>query len=121
MQIIDISELRPPNGGAARFQGFRYEVATSFFVVTSAPGKGADKHRHPYEEVFVILDGLIEVIVDGVMHTVGKDRIVIIPANAWHEFKNRSDSPALMVNIHPVPKMIQEDWADYQLLNPQTL
>ena len=37
--------------------------------------------------------------------------IVIVPADSWHEFKNRSDHHALMVNIHPVPEMIQEDWS----------
>ena len=36
----------------------------------------------------------------------------IIEIDTWHEFKNHSDFPALMVNIHPVPRMIQEDWTD---------
>ena len=111
MNIIDISNLRPPNGGAARFQGVDHGAGASFFVVTSAPGKGADKHRHPYEEIFVILDGDIEVIVDGEIQMVGSGKIALIPANSWHEFKNRSDHAALMVNIHPAPRMIQEDWA----------
>ena len=34
---------------------------------------------------------------------------MIVPPNTWHEFKNCSDEPLLSVNIHPVPKMIQED------------
>ena len=76
------------------------------------PGTGADKHRHPYEEIFVILDGDIEVIVAGEKCTVSPGHIVIIPPNTWHEFKNRADHPAQMVNIHPVPKMVQEDWVD---------
>lgn len=111
MNIVEIEALRPPNGGAALFQGVHYGATTSFFVVTSAPGHGADKHRHPYEEVFVILDGTIEAIVDGEMRMIESGNIVIIPANTWHEFKNRSDHAALMVNIHPVPQMIQEDWS----------
>jgi quercetin dioxygenase-like cupin family protein len=110
MNLIEIDSLRPPSGGSPRFEGINYGANTSFFVVTSAPGRGADKHRHPYEEVFVILDGDIEVIVDGEMQMISGGNIAIIPAGAWHEFKNRSDHPALMVNIHPVPQMIQEDW-----------
>jgi len=110
MNIIGISSLKPPGGGAARFQGVDHEASASFFVVTSAPGRGADKHRHPYEEIFVILDGDIEVIVDGQLRMISGGSIAIIPANSWHEFKNRSDHAALMVNIHPVPQMIQEDW-----------
>lgn len=110
MKIIEIASLKPPSGGSARFQGFEHGASTSFFVVTSAPGKGADKHRHPYEEVFVILEGEIEVTVAGQTQMIGAGTIVVIPPNTWHEFKNRSPHPALMVNIHPVPEMIQEDW-----------
>lgn len=110
MNTIDISSLAPQLGGAARFEGIQHGAQISFFVVTSPPGKGADKHRHPYEETFVLLDGDIEVIVNGVMRLVSGNTIVIVPANAWHEFKNRSNHAALMVNIHPAPKMVQEDW-----------
>lgn len=111
MQIIDINNLKPSSGGAARFQGVNHETSVSFFVVTSAPGKGADKHRHPYEEIFIILDGRIEVIVNGETRMIESGNITIIPAHAWHEFKNRSDHAVLMVNIHPVSQMIQEDWS----------
>jgi quercetin dioxygenase-like cupin family protein len=109
MDLIDIESLRPPTGGSPRFEGFKYDSTTSFFVVKSPPGTGADKHRHPYEEVFIILKGVIEVIVDGEMQMIESGNIVIIPPNTWHEFKNRSDEPLLMVNIHPVPQMIQEN------------
>jgi glyoxylate utilization-related uncharacterized protein len=61
-----------------------------------------------YEETFIILDGEIEVIVDEQTERIGGGKIAIIPANTWHEFKNRSDKPLLMVNLHPVPKMITE-------------
>ena len=62
---IAIDSLRPASGGAALFQGIEHGAQTSFFVVTSKPGHGAPKHRHPYEEIFVVLEGEIEVIVDG--------------------------------------------------------
>jgi mannose-6-phosphate isomerase-like protein (cupin superfamily) len=50
-------------------------------------------------------------IQDGKVQKLGGGNIVVIPAKTWHEFKNRSSHNLLMVNIHPVPKMIQEDWA----------
>lgn len=112
MNIIDITSLKPASGGSPRFEGGNYGANVSFFVVTSGPGKGADKHRHPYEEIFVILEGDIEVIIDGELRMIASGNIVVIPANTWHEFKNRSGQNALMVNIHPVTKMIQEDWGE---------
>ena len=111
MRVIEFDSLRPPSGGSPRFEGIHYDATTSFFVVTASPGRGPNKHRHPYEEVFIILDGDIEFIVDGEMKLISGGNIAIVPPNTWHEFKNRSDQPAHMVNIHPVPKMIQEDWS----------
>lgn len=110
MNVIPIDSLKPIGGGSARFEGINYGTSTAFFVVTSAPGHGADKHRHPYDETFILLDGIIEAIVDAEMQRIESGHILIIPANTWHEFKNRSDKPLLMINIHPVPKMLQEDW-----------
>jgi quercetin dioxygenase-like cupin family protein len=110
MNIVDINSNKPPGEEAATFQGFEYGASISFFVVQFSPGKGPKKHRHPYEETFVILDGEIEVIVDDQTQTVSTAKIVMVPANTWHEFKNRSDKLVQMVNIHPVPKMITE-WA----------
>jgi mannose-6-phosphate isomerase-like protein (cupin superfamily) len=109
---IAIESLRPAGGGAALFQGFEHGAHTSFFVVTSRPGRGAPKHRHPYEEIFVVLEGEIEVIVDAEREMVTGGSIRVIPPRAWHQFTNRSDHPCLMVNIHSSPRLIQENWAD---------
>jgi mannose-6-phosphate isomerase-like protein (cupin superfamily) len=109
---IAIDSLRPEGGGAALFQGVEHGARTSFFVVTSRPGGGAEKHRHPYEEIFVVLDGDIEVVVDGQPEMVSGGSIRVIPARAWHSFTNRSTRPCLMVNIHSSPRLIQENWAD---------
>ncbi|HMD81936.1 MAG TPA: cupin domain-containing protein [Anaerolineales bacterium] len=110
MKIIEIEAMKPPNSEAATFQGFEHGANVSFFIVQFFPGKGPKKHRHPYEETFIILDGEIEAIVDGDTQLLGNNMIAIVPAGTWHEFKNRSEKPARLVNIHPVPKMITE-WA----------
>lgn len=110
MKIIDIREMRSPNGEVVTFHGFEHGANVCFFIVQFPSGKGPDRHRHPYEETFIVLDGEIETIVDGETQPIGKDTVVIIPANTWHEFKSRSEQPVHMINIHPAPKMITE-WA----------
>jgi hypothetical protein len=47
MRLVDIDSLAPAAGGTARFVGTDHGANASFFVVRSAPGDGADKHRHP--------------------------------------------------------------------------
>jgi quercetin dioxygenase-like cupin family protein len=110
MKTIDINRLTPPGEEVAIFQGLKHGANVSFFIVHFSPGKGPRKHRHPYEETFILLEGEIEAIVDGETKTLRENNIVIIPAGAWHEFKNRSEKQVFMINIHPVPEMITE-WA----------
>ena len=112
MEIIDIESIAATVGGSARFEGGGHGSSVSFFVVRNQPGAGADKHRHPYDETFVILDGDIETIIDSELRMLRSGTIAVVPAGAWHEFKNRSDHVSLMVNIHPSPRIIQENWSD---------
>lgn len=112
IRTIDIAEVIAASGGSGRFEGKDHGSPVSFFYVTSEPGRGASKHRHPYTETFVIIDGDIEVTVDGSTERMRGGTIAVIPAGAWHEFINRGDRRALMVNIHPTDEMIQENWAD---------
>jgi quercetin dioxygenase-like cupin family protein len=112
METIDIETLTQVAGGTARFEGAGHGSSVSFFVVRSHPGDGADKHRHPYDETFLVLVGDIEVIVDDEPRMLGAGTIAVVPAGAWHEFKNRSHDTSLMVNIHASPRIIQENWGD---------
>jgi quercetin dioxygenase-like cupin family protein len=111
MQITLIDSLIPATGGAPVFQGTEHGANASFFVSHAGPGKGASAHRHPYEEIFVVLDGRIEATVDGETATVTGGNVVVIPATAWHEFVNTGTEPVTMVNIHPVAEMVTE-WRD---------
>jgi mannose-6-phosphate isomerase-like protein (cupin superfamily) len=110
MDALDLASFVIAPSGTARFEGLDHGSPVSFFVVRSVTGTGAAKHRHPYVETFVILDGDIEIIVDGEQSLVGPGHIVVVPEMAWHEFTVRSEHPALMVNIHPSPEIIQENW-----------
>ena len=110
MKIIDVDRLKASGGEVAIFHGFEQGANVSLFIVHFSPGNGPKKHRHPYEEIFLLLDGEIEATIDGQPQTIGKDQIAVVPAGTWHEFKVCSEGPVAMVNIHPVPKMITE-WA----------
>jgi len=110
MKIIDIESIMPPGGNVANFQGGEHGANVSFFVVYFSQGEGPRKHRHPYEETFVILEGDIELLIDGISQQVGGGTITVIPAGTWHQFKVISEEPVNMINIHPVSKMVTE-WA----------
>ena len=63
----------------------------------SAPGAGAPPNRHPEDEAFLILEGTIECVVEGVTNRHGAGAFVKIPKNAVHTFSNIGDTPARLL------------------------
>src|ERR1700760_266561 len=58
------------------------------------PGGGPPPHRHDFEETFVVLAGEIEATFRGTKSVVRAGETLHVPANAPHQFTNRSDEPA---------------------------
>jgi quercetin dioxygenase-like cupin family protein len=108
MKVLSVDSLRPATGGSPRFEGGQFGFDASFFYVTAEKGKGAARHRHPYPEVFFIIEGEVRVGVDDESTVIAGGQVAIIPANAWHEFTVVSDTPVRMVDIHPAGTMTQE-------------
>jgi mannose-6-phosphate isomerase-like protein (cupin superfamily) len=54
------------------------------------PGGGPPPHRHDFEEMFSILEGEITLIFRGETSVAGPGTTVNIPANAPHQFQNKS-------------------------------
>ena len=63
------------------------------------PGGGPPPHRHDFEESFTVLAGEIEATFRGVPSTVRAGQVINIPANAPHQFRNKSEQPARMLCI----------------------
>jgi quercetin dioxygenase-like cupin family protein len=63
------------------------------------PGGGPPPHRHDFEESFIILAGEIEATFRGAKSVASAGETLHIPANAPHQFHNRSDQPARLLCI----------------------
>jgi quercetin dioxygenase-like cupin family protein len=61
------------------------------------PGGGPPPHRHDFEESFTVLEGEIEATFRGVSSTVRAGQVINIPANAPHQFRNKSEGPARLL------------------------
>ena len=85
-----------------RFEGHRYDdVDVSFFLVDSPPGGGAVLHTHPYQEVFITLEGNATFTVGDDTIEVSAGQIVVAPAGVPHKFVNSGAGPLRQVDIHP--------------------
>jgi mannose-6-phosphate isomerase-like protein (cupin superfamily) len=100
-----------PHGGIShKFEGYRYgEVGVSFFLVESPPGGGAVLHTHPYEEIFLTLEGEATFTVGDATIEVGAGQIVVAPAGVPHKFVNSGEGPLRQVDIHPSERIRQEN------------
>lgn len=60
-------------------------------------GNGPPPHRHDFEEMFSLLEGELEFTFRGETQTVKAPMTVNIPANAPHQFKNKSGATVHML------------------------
>ena len=60
-------------------------------------GGGPPPHRHDFEEMFSLLEGELEFTFRGTMQTVKAPAAVNIPANAPHQFTNKSGGTVHML------------------------
>jgi quercetin dioxygenase-like cupin family protein len=63
------------------------------------PGGGPPPHRHDFAESIIILEGEIEATFRRLKSVVGAGKTVHIPANAPHQFHNKSDRSARLLCI----------------------
>jgi unsaturated pyranuronate lyase len=61
-------------------------------------GSSIHEHCHPQEEVWEILEGALEVTIDGIAQIAGPGMVAIVPANTPHSVKALSDGRAIVVD-----------------------
>lgn len=91
------------------FQGYDYgEIGASVIVVDAPPGSGPKLHKHPYAEIFVLLEGQATFTAgDDVIEAAG-GQVVVVPAGMPHKFVNSGTGPLRQVDIHPSGQFITE-------------
>jgi mannose-6-phosphate isomerase-like protein (cupin superfamily) len=84
-------------------------VGVSMIFVDTPPGRGPRLHKHPYEEIFVILEGEAEYVAGGRQVTAGAGEIVIVPPETPHSFTSSGSGRLRQIDIHVSPTFIT-DW-----------
>ena len=93
---------------AHKFEGYRFgDVNVSFFLVESPPGGGAVLHFHPYEEIFITLEGEATFTIGDATIEAGAGQVVVAPAGVPHKFVNSGTGPLRQVDIHPTSRIQQ--------------
>lgn len=83
------------------FDGSKHgDVSCSAFIVDIQPDVGPKRHTHPYEEIFVIVEGTVRLEAGGELIDATPDEICVVPAGVPHKFTNIGPGRARLVNIH---------------------
>ncbi|HEY9327401.1 MULTISPECIES: cupin domain-containing protein [unclassified Streptomyces] len=124
-RIVDLSETQPNTrrGGDLRALLTPTAVgATSGFMGLAIiqPGDRIAEHYHPYSEEFVyVVDGLLEVDLDGEPYAMRPDQGLLIPLNVRHRFRNVGDVEARMVfHLGPLAPRPELGHVDTEVTEP---
>jgi quercetin dioxygenase-like cupin family protein len=50
-------------------------------------GQGLSEHTAPFDALVQVLDGIAEITIGGVPHRLGKDEMIVMPADVTHALK----------------------------------
>jgi mannose-6-phosphate isomerase-like protein (cupin superfamily) len=108
MSVINREDL-PYFGHAHELQGYLHgEAPVSLIFVDGPPGSGPKLHRHPYAEVFVILEGQARFTVGEAEIEARGGQIPVAPAGVPHKFVNTGAGTLRQIDIHTNDRFVTE-------------
>lgn len=109
--LIQRDEL-PYDGNTYEFQGVQYPGTEVSFIWVDMPPSGRIRlHKHPYQEIFIIQEGVATFTVGSATLEAHAGQIIIVPAEVPHKFMNLSDTQLKQIDIH-VNKQFVTDWLE---------
>ena len=100
MPIVDTDALRV----VERLPGWRgryfHSANMTFAHYEFDKGAAIHEHFHPEEEVYEVIDGELEITIDGVAQLARPGLVAIVPPNARHSVKALTDGRVIVVD-HP--------------------
>ena len=109
--LLNRAEL-PHDGNTYEFEGIQQpNTNVSFIWVDMPPGGTIRLHRHPYEEIFIIQEGVATFTVDSVTLEAHAGQVIIVPADVPHKFMNLSDKQLKQIDIH-VSRQFVTHWLE---------
>ena len=108
VQIISQDEL-PLSNIAREFVGAEHGgVGVCVIFVDAPPGTGPNLHKHPYEELFIVLEGEVTFSAEDGEAQAGPGDVVVVPADTPHAFTNTGEGRLRQIDIHVSPEFSTE-------------
>ena len=100
MPIVDTNALKV----VERLPGWRgryfHSANMTFAHYEFDKGAAIHEHFHPEEEVYEVIDGELEITIDGVAQIARPGLVAVVPSNVRHSVKALTDGRMIVVD-HP--------------------
>jgi quercetin dioxygenase-like cupin family protein len=101
MPLFNFNELNEKE----MFPGFKARVihgeSMTIAYMRVTEGAEAPEHSHPHEQITHVVEGKLELTIDGVPQTFSAGEVAVIPSNVRHSARGVTDCLVLDV-FHPV-------------------
>ncbi|MFY9740661.1 MAG: cupin domain-containing protein [Candidatus Sulfotelmatobacter sp.] len=100
MPLVDTSTLKVIERLPGWHGRYFHSESMTFAHYEFTCGASIHEHFHPQEEVYEVIEGELELTIDGVAQIARAGMVAIVPANARHSVKALTDGRAIIVD-HP--------------------
>jgi quercetin dioxygenase-like cupin family protein len=104
MPFVDISSLRVVERLPGWYGRYFHSPSMTFAHYDFVRGSSIHEHFHPQEEVYEVIEGELEVTIDGVAQIARTGVVAIVPADARHSVKALTDGRAIIVDYPTRPE-----------------
>jgi quercetin dioxygenase-like cupin family protein len=101
MPFVDTDKLREVERLPGWHGRYFHSASMTFAHYDFARGSSIHEHFHPQEEVYEVIEGELEMMVDGVTQVIRPGVVGIVPGNVRHSVKALTDGRVIIVD-YPV-------------------
>ena len=98
MPFVDTSNLRVIERLPGWHGRYFHSPSMTFAHYDFARGSSIHEHFHPQEEVYEVIEGELEVAIDGVTQIARAGMVAIVPSDVPHSVKALTDGRAITVD-----------------------
>ncbi|HEY4843679.1 MAG TPA: cupin domain-containing protein [Terriglobales bacterium] len=98
MPLVDTSKLDVIERLPGWYGRYFHTTNMTFAHYDFARGASIHEHVHPQEEVYEVVEGELEITIDGLAQTAKPGVVAIVPSNARHSVKALTDGRAIIVD-----------------------
>ncbi|HYL63165.1 MAG TPA: cupin domain-containing protein [Candidatus Methylomirabilis sp.] len=99
MPFIDVANLKVTERLPGWHGRYFHSASMTFAHYDFARGSSIHEHFHPQEEVYEVIEGQLEVTIDGISQIVRAGVVAVVPSNARHSVRAVTDGKAIIVDF----------------------